>query len=333
MSHDECNSLEAQDVLIAPTYHQAGIEKPNGQLDWTRDGLDLGCGVHVRHLERARFILDTLVPCWRTVNPDGGESATCGKPHRQYGMYYALIRYNAPRKDLYSWDADNLLQRCAVFSRVVHDTAIGYTECARLLYSDSRLHQVIPFPGYPTFAVGMTRPWLDEREWKRVADMMRCWPFCCAQNCERFRCCLYYFEKVAFERLYLDRWPLLGSAVEALLGFDWTSTVGPRTESRKDRFCNSLLKLGEVATISFTRDEGVAAWERRSRLAHGIRTLPATRAVENEGGLVCDGTDVEVDLYRRVERIVAFALEMCVLYDGFAANFVSNDSVARWLSR
>lgn len=234
---------------------------------------------HVRaeHLTRAVHIKGDL---W--VGPMGalatpilwaseprGENWTAPNPPRSR---YALWRTNAPMQANGNpwWDIDDALATCVQLSRLVRPTTFAYRYACRVRYGEdgARIIEPAGVVGHQAaaylsngFADGLQDDDLPAlRALLAVFDR--------ALLPARVNNALWMHEHVAWTRLMNVRWPLVVTALEALVHTDDRLT-GSRMGAT-EQFCRRLGKLQDMMRQNLWKpDELAAIYDLRSSFAHG----------------------------------------------------------------
>jgi hypothetical protein len=306
--------MTTTDILIARTIaEENALARDHASLRVVRSGVQVTSDIWVGELPDADQIVDACCP-------KGYNFA----PTRQFGYYYAIARKDPPNPKEYSWDPDQRLRRAIVFSRLVHPNPTGYSFCARVVRrSDESIERIArQFPGVPALGGSINRPWLTPQEWKTVGSLLASWKSSYAKKCLRFCEALWHLEKAATERYLNQRWVLIATAIEALIG-EWMPQ-GRTQQKRIGRgkcFRQGLQKLGEDCGLPVDANEADGAWRRRSSVVHGAGLPPIP---EHQG----QRPDA---LYDKVERILGASLRRMIELDEFATNFANNTSVRAWL--
>ncbi len=330
--------MKKYDVLLVPHRYGEGVLSLSEFAGLPEEGILLDSDIRVQRPVDLNKIMDAIDQRWLRRRNDEYEWSI---PARQFGAYYGIYR-DSSKIDNLSWDPDQRLRRCVAFSRVVHDSAIGFEYQAKVILDDKDIQQIIPYGGRSTYALGMTRPWLDISEWGRVRKMLELWEKCAAKDKSRINRAIYYYEKLSFEDNLIDVWPLLGNAIEALISKDWLDNSGwnrvfdDQREDRRGRiFKYGIEQLAKAVGISLEKSLPEDSWNRRSAFAHGIRQFPLTKnaEIDKQRGIYANVVDevYEISASREIKRLVAFVIEKSILEDDFASVFENNCTVSTWL--
>jgi len=311
------SNASTADVLVATTNCEddpnARDEDSRAALRAVRNGVELADDLWVGRCPDATRVIDAC-----------GLRGDKFSPRRQFGEYYTLIRHNPPGPDGCRWDPDQRLRRAVVFSRLVHFTPTGYRYRARVQRdADGSITGIMPFCGPPAFAGDLSRPWLTRNEWLTVRSLLCRWDSSvepAAKRLPRFHSALWYVEKAALEEESAQRWVLVATAIEALVGEEWQARGG--TGGRGRRFRDGLLKLTQECGQTLQEADAREAWERRSAVVHGAGLPP----LAGQAGPFPD------PLYGRVESTVATTLRKMIESDEFAGDFADDNKVEAWLS-
>ena len=208
-------------------------------------------------------------------------------------------------------------------SRLVRPTSLGFTRAARIIEWDASLTEIVPSRaesrGARIFVADSSKDWLRDTDVPALRAIIA--TFKPASLPERVNDAMRHFEYTHGLDDFNSRWPMMATAVEALVHTDERKKVYSGKGMRvTDQFVYRLLNLGKlVPGTSWTEDELDQAYEDRSGFAHGR-------------GLNGVSPDDLIRRYRSFEENVRRVLHALVLDAGLAAIFVDDDSIRKHLN-
>lgn len=247
---------------------------------------------------------------------DGCEPPGCWvkKPPRLYSQLYAFIREPAPTVPSYTWDSDLRLQTCIALSRLIQPTSIGFEHAAQITYNpDGSVSEIIPGPikgfGAEAYVANKNgRNWLTLNDLNVLKALLRHLPL--SNLPQRVQRALWTHEYAARTFHASVRWTLISTALEALIHTD-------RLQSTLQFKKRVSLLASELGTCKFDETDADTAYDRRSRIAHG------------QGIASLDVKDL--DLYRRMEKVLQQALVRAITDPNFAKVFATDEGIrTRW---
>lgn len=244
------------------------------------------------------------------------------KPVRQFGCSYAFYRSNAPTGNghLFHFDTDSLLFHCVALSRIVHPTAVGFTNAARILNCPNGAPQIIP-ASYSTlnpaaFVIAPNENWLIPADLPELRNLLRALHADRLPN--RLEAALWHHEAAARHSFVDLRWPLLTTSLEALIRIKDEKLPSGRFAGSTKVFVDRLLAIGELdSTLAASEGELREIYTLRSLLAHGLAF----------GSL----DDTRKALYRVQEHLVRGIIRKALLDSTFRSIFMSDANIAKHL--
>lgn len=279
-----------------------------------------------KHFDRNVHIIDDLWigPLRRIKNGvmDGAEprGQNYRPGFRQYGSLYGFFRKNAPTGggSYRNWDADGKLWHCVQMARIIRPHSIGGEYAARVVWEKGRRRQVIParFSGMGSAAyVGR-----EDENWIRDADVVELRDLLTAfrpdQLPDRVKRAMFYHE-IAHQIRYIEiRWPLVVTALEALIHTDDRRLPKKRSMGSTKQFTTRLNSLNAyIPALAWTESDLTRIYDYRSASAHGA-------------GLGSEALNPRVmKLYHVVEDGLRAIIIACIKQPAVAAIFASNTSV------
>ncbi len=285
------------DILVVPN---RGVRETDGDaLSWyVENAVTMPNEVKVGNLRNWNLgkVMDACGPRGCNFNPI-----------RQFGCYYAMVRAVPEDAHWERSDWDCTLKRTLAMSRLVHANPAGFHYCARVRRgSDDQVTSIEPQQVWGSaFGGDPSREWLRLAEWTEVGELLKRWPNSRARKVKRLLRAKWYREKYAQEKYREVRWPLLGCAIESLVG-QWNGKKKPSAA-----FTDGLCELAIKCDSRLDSDAAKEAWRMRSYGAHG-QDIPFP------------GRDAPVrddELFRQVEQILGTALVKAIRDDRFASDF------------
>jgi hypothetical protein len=241
-----------------------------------------------------------------------GDPTMSGGPHPalQFGQRYSFIREIRHQVGPFRWDEDSRLMRCIALSRLVHPTSISFRYAAHvnagpnshaieIFQADLRGVSIDTFIAEP-----IARDWLTEPEAAKLGQLIamldkRRLP-------ERVTRALWYHEYAA-RTYYLEvRWPVVATALEALIHTDRRHTTY--------QFVARTSALAKHLGVSgFSESLASQAYDHRSQISHGQKLE--------------DLSDELRGVYGAMETTLRNALLRAIEDENFRETFSTDDSI------
>lgn len=230
-------------------------------------------------------------------------------PKQQFDQLYTFVREVPPEDTTYVWDGDGRLQTCVVLSRLVRPTSVAFRYSARIISHQ----EVVPGPVRGSSAHAFVTPgyrhdWLSQSDLATLRILLR--QYSPARLPERVQRALWYHEYAAWTYYSTVRWTLVCTALEALVHTDRLGST-QQFRTRVPQLARS------VGILNFSEQDAGAAYDLRSRLAHGqgLRSLAPT----------------DLTLYEQLETILRSAVKLSIEDANFAEAFAKEDNIrGRW---
>ncbi|MEO8452883.1 MAG: hypothetical protein ABI647_24050, partial [Gemmatimonadota bacterium] len=206
-------------------------------------------------------------------------------PVRHYWFPYAFWRHDLKPDHEPAFDPGDRLQMAVFLSRIVHPTSVGLSHAAVLrTFPDGRT-EIRPlqagFTASNAFVVDPAIDWLLPEDLTALRNLYA--GFEAATVSERLRVCIWNIE-MAFRSYYVEaRWPLLTTALEALVRVRDERLPKGRHAGSTKVFVDRLLAIGQkVPALALPEQELRSMYEHRSGFVHGTsfgQLDPAVRAL------------------------------------------------------
>ena len=218
---------------------------------------------------------------------------------------------------------DRRLSTVIQLSRLIRPTNLGFTRAARLVEWRDYPLEIIPARaegrGAVIFIAEPSMNWIRDIDVPEIRNIIAA--FSPAALPERVQNAMRHFEYAHGLDDFYSRWPLVTTAVEALIHTDERrKTFGPKGMRITDQFVRRLEKLGQlVPGVTWTAADLEQAYEDRSGFAHGAGVGSALP------------TDV-LQRYRAFEQNVRVILRQLVLNASLANMFVDDSALRSYLN-
>jgi len=238
--------------------------------------------------------------------------------HRTYRCQYALWRTDPPTKPVNGiwWDSDQRLHRCIQQLRLVRPTTLAYQYACRLAFDSSGKRVIRPAgvvgQGALAYLSAGYPDGVQDRDIVQLRKLLHA--FKAAELPNRVKNALWMHEHVAWTRLMNIRWPLVVTALEALIH---TIDRGrSRILGSTEQFCQRLEKLQDlIKECLWSADDLSAIYDLRSSFAHG------------RGGEVDALNGEPLRLYEVAQCGLATILRSCILKQAVADIFRTDSSI------
>jgi len=276
-------------------------------------------GVRAQHLRNAVNIVDDIWigPLGSLREPLLMASEARGEnwePRRHLHAPYAVWRANPVLRadNGIWWDVDYSLATCIQLLRLARPTTLAYRYACRLRHDaeGQRIIQPGGVVGHQAAAY-ISGSYQDGVQDEDIDVVRGLWAtFDRGKLPNRVKNALWMHEHLAWIRLMNIRWPLVVTALEALVHTDDRKRSGGKVLSSTDQFCVRLAKLQDFAKASLWSSEDLREiYELRSSFAHG------------RGGEIDTMNGKPLRLYELAEdglrRILRSTIERSVLADIF----------------
>ena len=230
-------------------------------------------------------------------------------------MRFALYRRRAPEtaRNGILRDADRALAVCIQLSRLIRPSSIAYRYACRIEF-DHGVRRITPAGIIGHQALGWCANETDDaiKDSDIIALRRLLTAYAKAKLPNRVKNAMWMHEYLAWTRLMNIRWPLVVTALEALVHTEDRSLRRGRLGST-DQFTRRLSKLQSLMRVSlWTDDDLLGIYEHRSAFAHGV------------GGKIDALRGDALRLYNAAERglraIIARAIEHPPTADIFASD-------------
>jgi hypothetical protein len=234
------------------------------------------------------------------------------RPARQFAQLYSFVRTIPAPSSTYVWDEDSRLQTCVALSRLVHPTSLSLRYGARVRIGESaKVRDIFPadIRGVgidPYLADPEARDWLTQSDADSLKQLLAAFD---SRSLPSRVSRAFWHHEYAIRSYYIEvRWTVVATGLEALVHTDRTNS----TLQFKERVSKMAAHLG---ITDFTETDADNAYDIRSRLAHG------------QG--LASLTDLERDLYKRMENTLRKALVRAITDSGFCSIFLSDGDVRK----
>jgi len=255
----------------------------------------------------AKAIMDTCEPKALGISPQ----------FRQYAQLYSFVHELSGDVDIHRWDHDNELTAVIGLSRLVHPTAVGFAYAARVGYESEGMKEIFPaqiigVSKEAFLSPSRTRDWLTYAEAHVLRDLVTSLK---QEQPRRVHNALWHHE-YATRTYYLDhRWTLVCTGLEALVHTDSTRNTA--------QFTKRVPALAFELGVNISEPEAAAAYDLRSRLAHGVSLI----AAKTSHG----PSPAQLHLYDRLEDTLRTAILRSMQDKSFADIFRDDDQIRkRW---
>jgi len=194
------------------------------------------------------------------------------QPSPYFNCRYAVWRTDPPMTPMDGtwWDADGRLHRCMQLLRLVRPTTIAYQFACQVRFDDSGERIIQPAgvvgQGALAFVSAGNPDGVQEADVGVLRRLINVFDPSLLPN--RVKNALWMHEHVAWTRLMNVRWPLVITALEALIHTD--DRRRKRMLGSTDQFCLRLEKLQDLMRERlWSTDELQAIYDLRSSFAHG----------------------------------------------------------------
>ena len=224
---------------------------------------------------------------------------------------FAIVRDPVPAEPVFAWDPDERIRTCLALARLIRPVSIGTRYSARVT---GNLHgEALELFAGAVYGLGASA-WTAEPEsdWLRAEDFTQLRDLLASYDQRRFepgsrlQRAFWHHEYAALTQTLEVRWPLVATALEALLG-----TTGDRATQQFIKRIPMLAAAAGAPPISIR--DARQMWGLRSKFSHG----------EPHSGL----SEAEYELYRRMEDVLRATLRRAVTDDLFRAYFADRDAV------
>lgn len=255
--------------------------------------------------------------------------------HRQYGQLYTITAFMGPPAPgtITSWDGYGHITRFVTFAQLVHPTCMGFGNTAVLTFgSNGEFERAVPGPcrgiTEQAFIATGTRNWLSQSECETVKDLLTHSDV--NKLPKRVSRAHWNVQHAAYQYFFEVRTLLVVSAVEALIHVR-AKGPGRNSSGTGAQFKARTVQLAEKLKIPFTKEDADAAWDHRSDIAHGRDPWASRREGRGTAQQPLELTRNEpvVKRYLTLEQILRTAVLKCLKEPAFAAQFESDESVAR----
>ena len=238
-------------------------------------------------------------------------------------MRFAFYRRRAPEtaQNGQLWDADRALAVCIQLSRLIRPSSIAYRYACRMDF-DHGVRRITPAGIIGDHARGLCANETDDaiKDSDIIALRKLLKANAKARLPNRVKNAMWMHEHLAWTRLMNIRWPLVVTALEALVHTDDRLLTRGRLGST-DQFVRRLSKLQSLMAVSLWSDDDLLGiYELRSAFAHGV------------GGKVDALRGDALRLYNAAERglraIIIRAIEHPPTADIFASDGTIRTSLA-----
>lgn len=243
-------------------------------------------------------------------------------PIRQFGSPYAIWREGAPEDDQSDalFDPDLRLRTCVTLTRLVHPTSIGYEYAARVSRGSNESVRIAPYdPGdlpKHAFVLETNENWLIPSDVPQIQLLVQEF----SENAlpSRVARALWYFE-TAMRTLHADvRWPLVTTALEALVHIEGERLDNGRYAGSTKVFVDRLLGLGKM-----DKQFGVSEQD--------LRDMYTERSGPVHGQPLGQLQGRRRDLYKKKEDLLRGILQRSILDASFAATFADDATIQQAL--
>lgn len=253
-------------VLDAYARHVDG-PSPTRQVVRFDTPINVTGDIYVGRLERslAEAIIDACEPAGENFHPV-----------RQYNCSYAFYRENAsPDGNPWRFDVDNALFICITLSRIVHPTSAGFTHAARVRRLPDGRREIFP-PGPTAWFLDPSAYVVEPRDnWLVPDDLPTLTALIDAYNSktvpQRAITALFHHEASARQYYINFRWPLLTTALEALVKIRHERLPSGGHAGSTKVFVDRLLAVGDIdSSLAVPEADLREMYEYRSLLSHGL---------------------------------------------------------------
>lgn len=187
-------------------------------------------------------------------------------------MRFAIYRQRAPKEPIKGmlWDADRAIAKCIQISRLIRPSSLAYRYACRIDLANG-LRTIIPAGviGHQALAwcVDESSDAIKDSDIALLRPLLAAYERAPLTN--RVRNAIWMHEHLAWTRLMNIRWPLLVTALEALIHTDDRALKRGRLGAT-DQFTRRLSKLQALLRLTlWTDDDLLGIYEHRSAFAHG----------------------------------------------------------------